>query len=75
MISTERPSASSERQPNSRSAPAFHDVMSPSRSVLMMASSLDPTMAANRAAASSDGKVISGLLSTGPVLPLNSSHG
>ena len=46
------PTASSAVYPNSCSAPLFHDVMMPVRSLLTMASSDDSTIAARRNAAS-----------------------
>jgi hypothetical protein len=44
----DRPTASAAEKPKSRSAPRFHDVMMPSRSLLTIASSLDSTIAARR---------------------------
>ena len=46
------PIASSARVPNNRSAPWFHDVMMPVKSLLTIASSDDSTIAARRRAAS-----------------------
>ena len=49
------PTASPDVKPNIRSAALFHDVMMPFRSLLIIASSEESTMAESRKAARSSG--------------------
>jgi hypothetical protein len=55
------PITSAATQPKIRSAPMFHEVMTPSRFLLTIASSEDSMMAARRACATTRGSSSSGL--------------